>query len=118
MRVPLHLAAKEGHVVIVRLLLDNGFDIDVKDKHGSTPLELAVRGGHMTVIRLLLENGSNIHSKNKDQWTVLHQATFRGNEEVVQMLLDKGSHSDIHTKTSRGCTPLTLAKIGGHQDDK
>jgi len=115
MRVPLHLAAKEGHVVIVRLLLDNGFDIDVKDKHGSTPLELAVRGGHMTVIRLLLENGSNVHSKNKDQWTILHQAAFRGNEEVVQMLLDKGSHSDIHTKTSRGCTPLTLAKIGGHQ---
>lgn len=39
--IPLHYAAREGHTQVLRYLLDNGADTNVKDSMGRTPLKLA-----------------------------------------------------------------------------
>lgn len=56
---PLQIAALEGHTEIVKLLLENGCEIDTLNIDKETPLIDAVENGHLEVIRLLLEHGAN-----------------------------------------------------------
>ena len=42
-RSPLHLAASTGHADVVKLLLELGADIGIKDRFGGRPLDDATR---------------------------------------------------------------------------
>ncbi len=50
---PLHEAGRGGHSQVVRLLLENGANPDVRDGDGKTPLEIAVARGHETIVQLV-----------------------------------------------------------------
>ena len=54
----LHLAAWGGNKDVVRLLLERGADIGVRDEGQGTPLHNAAKGGNKDVARLLLERGA------------------------------------------------------------
>lgn len=54
---PLHIASVFGDEEAIKILLDNGADIDAKDFSGSTPLALA--GGSTATILLLHEGAKN-----------------------------------------------------------
>ena len=45
-RTALHLASSEGHESVVRFLLDEGNDVNCKDRWKGTPLVDALRGEH------------------------------------------------------------------------
>jgi len=49
--------AETRYEAVVRLLLEKGGDVEVKDKEGTTPLHLAAKNGHHAVVRLPLEKG-------------------------------------------------------------
>jgi len=54
----LHLAARQGHVPMVKLLLENrNVDVNGLSHNGQTPLMTAVRSNHFEVVRLLVECG-------------------------------------------------------------
>ncbi len=55
---PLALAAHQGDVETVRVLLDNGADLHARNNHGSTVLHSAASSGHPAVVRLLLARGA------------------------------------------------------------
>jgi ankyrin repeat protein len=50
----LNSASTNGHVDVVKLLLEKGANVESKDKYGRTPLLLAARCGREAVIKLLL----------------------------------------------------------------
>eukprot|EP00897_Mesotaenium_endlicherianum_P005923 jgi/Mesen1/5359/ME000267S04506 len=56
-RTALHLAASEGQLESVRLLLDRGADANLKDRWGNTPLADARRSGYEEVAALLQARG-------------------------------------------------------------
>lgn len=41
-RTPLHLAVKEGNVNKMRIILDNGGSVSIRDREGMTPIQLSV----------------------------------------------------------------------------
>ena len=59
-RTPLHVAASEGHVDVVRHLLQNGALVHKRDRYGCNPLDDAVRFNHHDVITLLVETGARL----------------------------------------------------------
>lgn len=52
-RTPLHYAAYGWNVLIVKLLLENGADAEIKDMNDETALDIANNGGDEEVINLL-----------------------------------------------------------------
>jgi ankyrin repeat protein len=54
---PLHEAARENHIQIVRLLLDQGANPLLSNGDGKTPLDLALENGHAEVAELLRDAG-------------------------------------------------------------
>ncbi|KAH7340458.1 ankyrin repeat-containing domain protein [Rhizoctonia solani] len=57
---PLHLATDRGHLDVVRLLLDKGADVSLKDQDGDTGLEIATAAKHQTIVELLREHLKSI----------------------------------------------------------
>jgi ankyrin repeat protein len=58
-RTALMIAATEGHLSVVRLLVEAGTDLNVSDAEGSTALSLARSYGHLDVAALLEASGAN-----------------------------------------------------------
>jgi hypothetical protein len=93
------------HEAVVKLLLENGAEVDSKNKDDWTPLLWATESGHKAVVKLLLEKGANIDSKDKDGRRPLPRAAENGHEAVVKLLLEKGA--DVDSKNKDGQTPLS-----------
>jgi ankyrin repeat protein len=55
---PLLYAAENGHEAVVKLLLEQGAELETKDLDGRTPLSRAVENGHEAVVKLLVEKGA------------------------------------------------------------
>ncbi|KAL2756555.1 hypothetical protein ACRALDRAFT_2026611 [Sodiomyces alcalophilus JCM 7366] len=112
---PLHLAARNGHEVIVHVLLRHGADVRREEAFGETPLHEAARNGHVALVRLFVEGGGAVvDAGNRDASTALHVAARRGHLEVVQVLLAAGANPATRDKV--GDTPLHDAARAGHAD--
>ncbi len=70
---PLHYAK---NLQIIKLLLQNGADINAKNDAGLTRLHLDVVAGHPVLVRFLLNNGANVNAKDSRGVTPLHLATM------------------------------------------
>jgi len=103
--VPLVLAASGFDVGMVKLLLDNGANINAKDSKGNTALRNASGGNErIEIVKLLLERGADINATNNDGRTALLEAIELGNKSVVRLLLGKGA--DPNVMDSYGATEL------------
>ena len=64
---PLHFAADEGKVEVVKeLLKSNEIDIDSKSTIGRTPLHLAAMEGHTEIVRILTEHNASENCIDED----------------------------------------------------
>jgi len=100
-------AASAGHTNAVKLLLDKGADINVKDKYGDTLLMQAVSAGHTDVVKLLLDKGAG------DINAVLMKAAYQGDTNTVELLLDKGADINAKVIGAFGDTALMNAVVSG-----
>ena len=56
-RTPLFIAARWGKLELVKILAENGADVNKPTKHGNTPLDQAVKNGHTDVADYLRSVG-------------------------------------------------------------
>ncbi|XP_017560906.1 caskin-2 isoform X3 [Pygocentrus nattereri] len=88
---PLHLAARNGHKDIIRLLLKAGIDINRATKAG-TALHEASLYGKTEVVRLLLDAGIDVNIRNTYNQTALdivnQFTTSHASKDIKQLLRD------------------------------
>ncbi|XP_059204718.1 caskin-2-like isoform X3 [Centropristis striata] len=88
---PLHLAARNGHKDIIRLLLTAGIDINKTTKSG-TALHEASLYGKTEVVRLLLDAGVDVNIRNTYNQTALdivnQFTTSHASRDIKQLLRD------------------------------
>ena len=102
----LHHAARNGHIEVVRLLLDSGATVDAREQVGITPLSLAASRGHAVVIQLLSERGGDVNARSSTSWTPLHTVF---DEKAAKALIERGA--DVNASGNDGRTPLHTAAI-------
>jgi uncharacterized protein len=111
---PLMLASKEGHVGVVRWLLDKGAATDEVHLLGSTALWYACSGGRTPVVKLLLERGADPTIADRRGATPLVVASARGHLEVVRVLLSHPTaKASVNLRDASGRTALLLLRPWG-----
>lgn len=119
MRTPVHLAAQNGHLPIVQVLLKHKADPNiVSGDHGSTPILIAAGRGHLGVVMALLAAGANPNLATTNSNTAaLYMAAQNGYRCVVDALLQNTPASDPNVlRSDSNCTPLHLAASKGHAE--
>ena len=109
----LHLAVEEGEEDKVKLLLENGINIDIRG-FDFTALQMAVKQGKEDMARLLLEEGADPEAKDDRDRTVLHLAVQQGKEDMARLLLEKGANPEAQDDYDRSV--LHLAVQQGNED--
>ena len=94
---PLHVAAEQGNMKVVRMLVEHGVDATARSCDGWTPLHAASSCGSMDseVARFLIEHGANVTARANDGRTPLHVATEVGNVDVIRILIEHGADTTI-----------------------
>ncbi|XP_076285931.1 transient receptor potential cation channel subfamily A member 1-like [Lasioglossum baleicum] len=83
----LHMAVKTKQVQMVKLLINYGANVNVKDSQGETPIVNAIQNRDKKMIELLLTNGVDI----KEDPKVLRAAVENGNLKIVEDILMEGA---------------------------
>lgn len=134
-------ATKHGRCDIVKLLLENGADINTLDKTQSTPLHIACKHSDTNTLEMLLaSNNINVNTFDDEGLTPLHTACSNFNElcrilleqriefndgavKLVQLLLEKNADINALTRETefsvshqQNITALDLALRVGRLD--
>lgn len=111
---PLHLAARFGHVEVVRLLAEANGDVNVRGSFlRDTPLHMAAWHGHMQVMRLLLEKGADVNAVDRCGGSPLHVADSLQGREI---LLRAGANPNLVMNAPWGQgAPLRMVLVRIHE---
>lgn len=143
---PLHAATRVGSIEVIKLLLENGANINALNNRGSTSLHFCaflsngiesvnenseendeIINGRNTkhdifliIANLLIAEGIDINQVDLNGYSALHVASQRGCIDMVQLLVESGASLTCKTKIDDkgrgGRTPLGMAQFGGQDD--
>ena len=83
---PLHYASSNGHVDVIKLLIENHAYIDAESPNGSTPLMMASMYGNAQSVKLLLDEGADPLLKNQIGLTALQFAQRANRPDSAELL--------------------------------
>ena len=102
---PLILAAHEGKLEAVKVLIEHKATLDVADEGGSTALHIACKFGHADIARYLLDAGAEALD---GLGTPLLWAVSSNKPQCVKLLLER--KADHTAKDESNKTALAIAK--------
>ena len=113
----LALATQSNFVIIVRLLVEAGVNVNYQDEQGETALHVAARYGHDECARALLEGSVTCKTEvdvpeNTFAWTPLFYACVDGHCSTAELLVAAGA--DLERCDNSGWTAKEHAALRGH----
>ena len=112
-----HIAAKEGHVEVLRRLVLAGADVNraTTDKLGHRPLTVAADYGNAAAIDYLVSAGAVVDLTDAKGFTALHCASrYSMGVKAVQCLIRAGANVNLATANDWGDSPITIAAGNGN----
>ena len=118
---PLIIAALNGHLNSVEILLRYGAEIEsrgtlkINDQfsRACTPLWAAAITGRLDVVKLLIERNADVEGRTSTGSTPLRAAAYRGRLDVVRCLVESGADVNAR-KYDDESTSLMVACDRGH----
>jgi ankyrin repeat protein len=83
---PIHSAAAGNYTDIVRMLVANGANVNVKQQAGATPLHSAAQNGNLELLILLLEKGAATEARMEGGKLPADLAREKGFTEIAEIL--------------------------------
>ena len=88
-RTPFHYAARNGHMNVIRYLIENKANIVCYDENGNTPLHFAARQNQLEVVIFLTRKVQRYpFERNYYQQSPLHLALLRHSNNNISSLLN------------------------------
>jgi len=84
-----------GDYKLVKLLVENGSDINFKSPHGTCALHLAAKYGFYDIAKLLIDNGAKIDEKDADGKTALMHANENGYREIALLINSQNEQNGV-----------------------
>jgi len=107
----LHYAAFRPEPEVLKLLLDSGIDVNVRNENRDTPLHLAANMEWVEGARLLLDAGADVNAIDGLGMAPLH---WSHNVALCQLLIEHGA--DLEITDQYGRTALARAMEGGRTE--
>ena len=108
-------AAAYGNTDEVRVMLDSGIDVNVRNEGSrETALMTAAGGGNIDTVKLLVERGADVGAKSFEGGTALLVAIEQRRDEVVEYLLSHGANPNDKLAIEPGLTALCMAAQRGY----
>lgn len=98
-RSALHMAVIAKDINIVKVLLENNADPNIKDHDMQTPLHMASELADVSIVQLLIDKGADTNLKTALNYSCLYIATNQGNIDIIKVLI--ANKADIHEKNHR-----------------
>jgi Ca2+-binding EF-hand superfamily protein/ankyrin repeat protein len=111
-----HAAVQQGHMDVLRLLLESGAPADAPKDDGATALLLAAAEGSVEGLQMLLFAGADPHFALEDGTSVLHIAAGAGQSDVLHELLAADDGLEVDVLDGNRDTALARACAGGHDE--
>lgn len=106
-RRALHIAASDGNLEMVKLLLQYNSDINVKDNYENTPLSDSLTYGHYNISKYLYQNGGKVLISSEILASKLCYMVYNKKNEELKNWLDNGVSPNISDYDDR--TPMHIA---------
>ncbi len=116
----LMIAATKGYLEIAKLLIQNGADVNQKNKDGVTALAPAVQENQLEIVNLLIDKGVKVNdeyynSTTRQYDTPLMIASWNGSNAVIDILIKHDAIVNYKTKGD-GLFALAIAAQRGFVD--
>ena len=108
---PLHFAAWQGRVQMIRYFIGKGLNVDTTDSSGRTPLHAACWSGMAETVRVLLEQNATVDSRNANGATSAMGSARMGHADILDILLESGA--DLNATDKNGHGLVEYAAAGG-----
>lgn len=107
---PLHLAVLYNRESVVKLLIENGADVNIKTSISRTPLyglkqsaaSMCIEKDHEKLLKMILDNGGDLYSGGGfacEKLTLMHKAVLLPDENIankyIQILLKYGADPTV-----------------------
>jgi len=108
----LHRAIRSRKKVQVDILLNHGWDVNEKNKHGDTPLMLTVQNNDVGLTKLLIKRNADLYAKNNSGKDALYYSLNAKSMDMLNVLIHAGINVERRYKNKR--TPLMIAINNGN----
>jgi len=106
---PLHTAVMSGRPEIVKLLVEQGINVNAQNREGIASIHYAALLNQINVVNYLIQNRANINIQDNLGQTPLEYAVGNNYIDMVQLLVQRGAN--IHIRDNLGQTLLHHAVI-------
>ena len=107
----LHAACGRGTLSCIKVLLEHGIDVNIRNQEGMVALHLAAKSGDDEVVKALITNKPALNVQDSTGLSPLLAAIDRDNTSTALLLLQHGA--DVNFQDSNGMTALHWASARG-----